>query len=173
MPPTDAPHAFDPPVERYSDGSGHACSADPLDSPLAPLERPMIEAILPHRPPFLFVDRIDGRRGARLDARFAVPADAAVWPGAAVIEGLAQCAQLAVSLELIAGGPPADRAPAAGLVGRIQAAVHGPVQPGETLRYSVERQQVLGSMMRFTGRADVDGRTVVEATLVATRRVDG
>lgn len=140
-------------------------------TPLTALDRRMIAAILPHRPPFLFVDAVDGRRGDHLEAHYTVDPAVGHWPAAAVIEGLAQCAQLAVSLELLAGGPPAGPTPAAGLVGRIQATAHGPVHPGETLRYAVERQQVLGGMMRFVGRAEVDGRLVVEATLVAARRV--
>ncbi len=146
----------------------------PLDSPLAPADRRLIEAILPHRPPFLFVDRVVDRRGDRLEARFTVPADASIWPGAAVIEGLAQCAQLAVSLEQVGGqGPaaPSGQMAAAGLVGRIQATVSGPVEPGAVLDYVVERRQVLGAMMRFWGQATVGGRPIVEAILVATRRV--
>lgn len=148
-----------------------------LDSPLAPPDRRLIEAILPHRPPFLFVDRVVDRSGERLDARFTVPADASIWPGAAVIEGLAQCAQLAVSLAVMAApagmnmGDTGGQMAAAGLVGRIQATVHGPVEPGEVLDYAIERRQVLGAMMRFWGQATVGERTIVEAILVATRRV--
>jgi 3-hydroxyacyl-[acyl-carrier-protein] dehydratase len=74
----------------------------------------MIQHLLPHRRPFLFVDRIKRYRVGEarfIEAAFQISAshpvfdghfpDWSVWPGVYVVEGLGQSAQLLASLDAI------------------------------------------------------------------------
>ncbi len=116
--------------------------------------RKAVEAILPHRAPFLFVDRIISLvPGKSAVAEFDVSPDLPmfqghfpqepVMPGVIILEMLAQSGALAVL------SMPEMRGKIAYLAAIESARFRRPVRPGETLRAVTE----LGPMKRGIGRA--------------------
>ena len=140
----------------------------------APDARAEIEAALPHRPPFLFVDRVLERHERGLVAEWRVPADAdwfrghypgePVLPGVLLCEHAFQCAALHVAERRArvgrAGGPAggATRQAASGIpiLTRIrEARFRRIVRPGETLTTRVALEEELGPALVFGARAYV------------------
>jgi 3-hydroxyacyl-[acyl-carrier-protein] dehydratase len=136
-----------------------------------PLGKAEIEAILPHRDPFLLIDEvIELEPGKRAVARKTVRADEwflaghfpgrPIMPGVLMVEGLAQTgAVIVLSLEenrgkmVLFGGIDAVR------FKRI-------VQPGETLEYVCELETMRGSLGKGKFRATVDGQLAVRGALM-------
>ena len=138
------------------------------------LDRAAIEAIIPHRAPFLLVDRIleiEAGKSAvgELDVRddaFWIPGhfpEYAVMPGVLIVEALAQTAGiLAVEALGLAGS------------GKLvyfmaidSAKFRQPVEPGVLLKLEVEFVQKRASVCKFAGRASVDGKLAAEANFTA------
>jgi 3-hydroxyacyl-[acyl-carrier-protein] dehydratase len=135
-----------------------------------PLGKAEIEAILPHRDPFLLIDEvIELEPGRRAVARKTVRADEwflaghfpdrPIMPGVLMVEGLAQTgAVIVLSLEenrgrmVLFGGIDGVR------FKRI-------VQPGETLEYVCELETVRGPLGKGKFRATVDGQLAVRGSL--------
>ncbi len=135
-----------------------------------PLGKAEIEAILPHRDPFLLIDEvIELEPGKRAVARKTVRADEwflaghfpdrPIMPGVLMVEGMAQTgAVAALTLEenkgkmVLFGGIDDVR------FKRI-------VQPGDTLEYVCEIEAVRGPLGRGKVRATVDGQLAVRGTL--------
>jgi 3-hydroxyacyl-[acyl-carrier-protein] dehydratase len=134
-----------------------------------------VREILPHRPPFLFVDRV-----TRLDAGRAITAERAlrgdephfaghfpqtpIMPGVLVTEALAQASGLLLGLSRkLAGNPP----PAGQLFYLAASAIKflSPARPGETLILQAESERDLGALSRFRVSASVGRRLVAEGTL--------
>lgn len=130
-----------------------------------------IMARLPHRYPFLMVDRLlslePGVRAVGLknvtvnEPHFTghYPARP-IFPGVLILEALAQVAGLAIySPERHRGRVP------------VLAAVDGarfrrPVVPGDRLVLSVEILKAKGGIVKAAGKAEVDGQVVAEANLM-------
>jgi 3-hydroxyacyl-[acyl-carrier-protein] dehydratase len=104
----------------------------------APPSAPAPTDLIPHRPPFLFVDEVLAvEPGTLARARWTLPADAAflaghfpgrpILPGVIMIEALAQTGALAVLSE------EANRGKLALFAGIERARFRRPVLPGETL----------------------------------------
>lgn len=128
-----------------------------------------VEAWIPHRPPFRFVDRVDAlttdpptlvARGS-VDPRWVV---AGRVPPTLVIEALAQASRL---LGGLAGGSAGG-----GLLGGLTAEILGPVPAGSALELRVTELRVVGTATRSVASAWVDGVEVVRATFVATVSAD-
>ena len=139
-------------------------------TPAAPLEAADIMGILPHRYPFLMIDRVvELEPGARAVAIKQVTANEPqftghfpgrpIMPGVLMIEALAQTAGVAVltldeyrgKLGLFAG---IDDCRFKRLVG-----------PGDTLRLEVTVEKLRGMFGRVRAVASVEGEVAVEATL--------
>jgi 3-hydroxyacyl-[acyl-carrier-protein] dehydratase len=131
-----------------------------------------IQKILPHRPPFLLVDRIlelepgkriVGIKNVTMNEPFFVGhfANFPVMPGVLIIEAMAQT-----------GGVLALRDEAIGsdklvLFAAIEEAkFRRPVVPGDTLRLELEVLQRHTSFARMKGRALVDGKVAAQAILI-------
>jgi 3-hydroxyacyl-[acyl-carrier-protein] dehydratase len=147
---------------------------DATNAPLTILENKDIQALLPHRYPFLLVDRIvdiqpDGSGGVGIknvtanEPQFMghFPGNP-VMPGVLIIEGMAQTAgAIAASLQGAAGSSSVlfltiDRAK-----------FRKQVVPGDRVEYRVIRKAKKRSMYWFRGEAYVDGQLVAEAEVGA------
>jgi len=136
----------------------------------APLEAADIMRLLPHRYPFLLVDRvIELEPGHRVVAIKNVTAnepqftghfpDRPIMPGVLMVEALAQAAGVAV-LAL-----PEYRGKFALFAGIDDCRFRRAALPGDTLRLEVTVEKLRGMFGRVRGVATVDGEVAVEATL--------
>ena len=135
-----------------------------------PLEAADIMRILPHRYPFLLVDRVvelePGRRAVGLKQVTANEPqftghfpDRPIMPGVLMVEALAQTAGIAVlTLDAYRGK--------LGLFAGIDGCrFKRLVVPGDTLRLEATVEKLRGMFGRLRGTATVDGELAVEATL--------
>ena len=138
------------------------------------IEIERIMEMIPHRYPFLMVDRIvdlvvgesaTGIKNVSINEPFFqghFPAHP-VMPGVLIVESMAQTAGLVVVNSL---GPDAE--------GKVvyfmsidSARFRKPVTPGDTLHVHVAKKTSRGNVWKFTGQAKVDGVLVAEATYSA------
>ena len=135
-----------------------------------PLEAADIMRILPHRYPFLLVDRVielePGKRAVGIKQVTANEPqftghfpDRPIMPGVLMVEALAQTAGIAVyTLDEYRGK--------LGLFAGIDdCRFKRMVVPGETLRLEVNVEKLRGMFGRVRASASVDGEIAVEATL--------
>ena len=134
----------------------------------APFGRAEIEAILPHRDPFLLVDEVvELEPGARVVARKRVTeADCAghfpgnpIMPGVKMVEALAQAGAVAVLSQ------EANRGKLALFAGIDDVRFKRIVRPGEELTLTCDLETVRGPVGRGKARATVDGQLAVRGTL--------
>lgn len=138
------------------------------------LDRAAIEGLLPHRDPFLLVDRghivaagqqARAEHDVRSDA-FWVPGHfpaEAVMPGVLIAEAMAQTAALAYL-----SGADGSEGSVVFLVGYDKLRFRQPVRPGTVLCLSASLARVRRSLASFTVEAHVDGQRVANGTLMAT-----
>ena len=144
------------------------------DQPDLPIDINRIMAMLPHRYPILLVDRVIdvvpdvsavGIKNVTINEPFFeghFPGHP-VMPGVLIIEALAQTAAvMAISTMGTA------------VEGKViyfmtieNAKFRRPVTPGDQLRMTVEKEKARGNIWRFKGKAEVDGKTVTEASFSA------
>jgi 3-hydroxyacyl-[acyl-carrier-protein] dehydratase len=138
-----------------------------------------IQTMLPHRYPFLLVDRvIEFAPHARLTALKNVTINEPffqghfpghpVMPGVLIIEALAQASGLLVFLS----APRHTDQPLYYLVKVDGAKFMRLVVPGDQLRLEVELKRTLRRMGLFACRALVDGERVAEAELLCAERTE-
>lgn len=136
-----------------------------------------IKELLPHRYPFLLVDRVvEVESGRRLVAIKNVTTNEphfpghfpskAVMPGVLIIEALAQATGL-LAMQTETKDPDAIYY----LVGVDKARFKQPVVPGDQLRLEVELQKVRRNIWVFDGVARVDGSVIASAEIMCTARV--
>jgi 3-hydroxyacyl-[acyl-carrier-protein] dehydratase len=130
--------------------------------------------LLPHRYPFLLVDRVIGMRGdehgvgikhvTMNEPQFVghFPENP-VMPGVLVIEGMAQTACV-LALRLM---PPTDRRRVMFFLTIDKAKFRKPARPGDTLEYHVDKITQRRNMWWYRGEAKVDDVLVAEAELGA------
>jgi 3-hydroxyacyl-[acyl-carrier-protein] dehydratase len=149
---------------------------------LGPFEHDEVLKALPHRPPFLFVDRVTelvlfksivAERLLRPDEpQFAghFPGQA-IMPGVLVSESLAQTAGLILALSLRAAG---DK-DAEGKIFHL-AAVNvkflSPAVPGELLVIKAHCERDLGKLARFTAEAFVGKRLIASGNVTLAQVED-
>jgi 3-hydroxyacyl-[acyl-carrier-protein] dehydratase len=139
-----------------------------LKLPLGPAE---IRGLIPHRYPFLLVDRIEelepgvravGTKNVTQNEPFFEGhfPDYPVMPGVLIIEAMAQVGAVGV----MTGGEHKDKlALFAGIDG---VRFRRQVVPGDVLRMAVEIERLKGRVGRGKGRASVDDERVCEAQLM-------
>lgn len=133
-----------------------------------------IEALLPHRYPFQFVDRVlefvDGERIVAIkNLSSSDPFFRGHFPGNPVMPGVLICEALAQAGALLAmrsrtGVPPGRVLVLSGL---DQARFRHPVVPGDQLRLEVSMLRSRRPLWRLHGEARVDERLVAEADILA------
>jgi 3-hydroxyacyl-[acyl-carrier-protein] dehydratase len=141
-----------------------------VDIPALPLEAADIMRIIPHRYPFLLVDRIvelePGRRAVGIKQVTANEPHFTghfpgrpIMPGVLMVEALAQTAGVAVQTL------PQYRGKLGLFAGIDDCRFKRMVVPGDTLRLEVTVEKLRGMFGRVRAVASVDGETAVEATL--------
>jgi 3-hydroxyacyl-[acyl-carrier-protein] dehydratase len=133
---------------------------------------------LPHRYPFLLVDRVlEFEHNQRIKALKNVTINEPffsghfphrpVMPGVLTLEALAQAAAM---LAFESAGASADPTAIVYFVGIDGARFKRPVEPGDQLILDVAIDRVKAGIYKFKARASVDGETAVEAELMCTLR---
>jgi 3-hydroxyacyl-[acyl-carrier-protein] dehydratase len=136
----------------------------------APLGRAQIEAILPHREPFLLIDTVlELEPGARVVARKTVRPDEwylaghfpgrPVMPGVLIVEAMAQTGAVAVLSE------EENRGRLAFFAGIDGVRFKRVVEPGDQLELTCELERVRGPFGRGKATATVDGELAARGTL--------
>lgn len=134
-----------------------------------------IQRLLPHRPPFLLVDRVVAHeQGKRLVAWKGVTMNEPfftghfpghpVMPGVLILEALAQAAALLALLALPEGDV---RRKVTYLMGIDGARFRRPVVPGDRLELEVVVMKNKGAVWKMQGVARVDGQVAAEADFMA------
>ena len=130
-----------------------------------------IRTILPHRYPFLLVDRIlewdaeriVGIKNVTLNEPFFIGhfPDFPVMPGVLIVEAMAQVAGVLVLKSI------ADRHKKLVLLAAIEnARFRKPVVPGDTLRLEMNVIKRKATVAKMAGKATVDGQLVAEAEVM-------
>jgi 3-hydroxyacyl-[acyl-carrier-protein] dehydratase len=133
---------------------------------------------LPHRYPFLLVDRVlELEKGKRIVAIKNVTINepffvghfphVPVMPGVLIIEALAQAAGI---LSFQTMGRVSDANSVYYFVGIDGARFKRPVGPGDQVRLEVEIVRISRSIWKYAGKATVDGNVAAEAELMCTLR---
>jgi len=132
------------------------------------LGRAEIEAIIPHRPPFLLIDEVvELVPGERVAARRTVTEEDCaghfpgnpIMPGVKMVEALAQCGAVAVLSQ------PENQGRLALFGGIEEVRFKRLVKPGETLDLECEVVSVRGPVGKGKVRASVGGEVAVRGTL--------
>jgi len=132
-----------------------------------------IQKILPHRYPFLFVDRVlDVEPGKKITALKNVSMDEPffqghfpgrpIMPGVLMVEAMAQAGGI-----LVSKSKPDNDDNLVYFMSIEKAKFRKPVVPGDQLVLEVEALQSRGKVWKFKGEAKVDGKVVCEAEFMA------
>ena len=129
-----------------------------------------IQRVIPHRPPFLFVDRVlecvPGQRAVGIKAVSAgEPYLAGHFPGRPIVPGvilLEAMAQLG-AVALLSDPRWQGRMPLFGGVDRVR--FRRPVRPGDVVRLEVEIVRMLRGLGKGQGTARVDGELAAEGEM--------
>lgn len=158
-------------MERFAAIKSHAGRVHTLERSFIVLNIGQIQEIIPHRPPFLLVDKIlemeEGKRAVgiknvTINEPFFVGhfPEYAVMPGVLIVEALAQVGAIAMlSIE-------SNRGKLGFLAGIDGFRFRGQVVPGDTLRLEVEITRLKGSIGKGKATALVEGRTVAEGEIM-------
>ncbi len=133
---------------------------------------------LPHRYPFLLIDRVlGGEPGKNIVAMKNVTMNEPfftghyphhpVMPGVLIIEAMAQAAAL-LSFKTMGTKPSVDSVYY--FVGIDDARFKRPVSPGDQIIFKVELLSTKRGIWKYAAVAEVDGKLVAEANLMATLR---
>jgi 3-hydroxyacyl-[acyl-carrier-protein] dehydratase len=146
----------------------------PAEPPKPVLDSEGIQKLLPHRPPFLLVDRVVafepgrklvGWKGVTMNEPF-FPGHfpgRPVMPGVLILEALAQSAALLAMMSL----GPSEAGKLTFLMGIDGARFRRPVVPGDRLELHVEVTRQKGAVWKERGTAIVDGQVCAEAEFMA------
>jgi beta-hydroxyacyl-ACP dehydratase FabZ len=132
-----------------------------------------IQAVLPHRYPFLLVDRVDSRTGEKIVARKMVTGNEPffqghfpgrpIMPGVLILEALAQAGALLAAPQ-VGFDPSRD---AIYLMSMDKVKFRKPVVPGDALVLEVVPLRKGGAVWKMRGEAKVGDIVVAEAEIVA------
>lgn len=137
------------------------------------LVAPDILEAIPHRPPFLLVDRIVEQSPARLVGEKTFTGeeeffaghypDYPLVPGVLLCEAAMQCGAILLAQQ---APPTGDRIPVATRMNDVR--FKRMVRPGETLRIEVEMVERLAAAYFLTAKVTVEGKTAVRFQFACT-----
>ena len=117
-----------------------------------------VTSLIPHRPPFLFVDEIISHEGETLVARRTWRADEDFYkghyPGAPITPGVLLCESVFQTGALLMARLPAGQGGAGGvpLLAKVsEVRFRNPVYPGDTTIIEVKRKETMGGFHMMTG----------------------
>ena len=127
-----------------------------------------VERILPHRYPFLFIDRVveleEGKRVVAIkNISYDEPVFQGHFPGLPLFPGVLQLECMAQASGLCLGGGDADRIGV--LVGIERARFNRPVRPGDQLRIEAEIVGLRRGFGKAEGKVFCDGEMVAQAKI--------
>ncbi len=123
---------------------------------------------LPHRHPFLLVDRILAREpGVRVVAEKLVTAGATPLPGRPVVPDTLLLEMLAQTAGFLEADTLHGRAMF--LAGIQDARFEAPILPGDRLRLEVAPEGAFGGLMKVRGTVTCEGREICGASLMVKR----
>ena len=138
---------------------------------------PIIAALIPHRDPFLWVDRIiDSRPGVIITEKY-IPEDLDVfqghYPGQPIFPGVLLCEAIfqtgALLTAQIESSKPQENSTRLPVVTRINGArFKRPVFPGDTIRMKVEFKEAVSSANFFKGTIRVNGKIALRIDFATT-----
>jgi len=145
------------------------------------LDVEQLKKLLPHRAPFLFVERLtDIRPGESATGYKAVSFNEphfqghfpayAVMPGVLIVEAMAQTAGALVVYTM---SPDREHPPSVYFLTIDKTRFRKPVHPGDLMRMTVKLQRRRGPVWRFAGEAYVGDALCAEAEFSAMIREDG
>ncbi len=133
-----------------------------------------IQKILPHRYPFLLIDKVErigkskavGYKNVTINEWFFQGhfPDYPIMPGVLIIEGLAQCAGVLALKSINYSG---DKPPLIFFAAIDNVKFRNPVFPGDKLIYEVEVIKISSKFGKFKGVAKVGDKICVEAEMMA------
>lgn len=133
-----------------------------------------ITDLIPHRPPFLFVDEVVVHDAESLTARRTWRGDedfysghypgAPITPGVLLCEAVFQAGAAYLSLQaLAAGAEPGEGVPLLAKVGEVR--FRNPVFPGDEVLITVNRKEAMGGFTMMTGKIQkADGTRVLSVS---------
>jgi 3-hydroxyacyl-[acyl-carrier-protein] dehydratase len=140
----------------------------------APLDVPAIERLLPHRYPFLMIDRVVELDDDHVVALKNVSANEPyfvghfpghpIMPGVLIVEAMAQAGGILAMRNL--GDAARDKL--VFFMGIDKVKFRKPVTPGDQLRLTVTPLRKGGAIWKLRGEAHVDGQLVTEGEFLAT-----
>jgi len=142
-----------------------------------------VEKLIPHRPPFLFVDEIVSHEGETLVARRTWRADedfykghypgAPITPGVLLSEAVSQTGACLMAKLMAGAAGPGGGVPLLSKVSDIRFRL--PVYPGDTVVIEVKRKETVGEFHFLTGvMKNPDGKKIMNVEFaVAWKKPDG
>ncbi|MEN8134147.1 MAG: 3-hydroxyacyl-ACP dehydratase FabZ family protein [Thermodesulfobacteriota bacterium] len=125
---------------------------------------------IPHRPPFLWVDKITGQSTDSIETEKDIPVDLDIFrghypdhpimPGVILCEAIFQSGALLISNLMSNEGIPAGQVPV--LTRIIGAKFKREVEPGDTINMRVKLKEKVGPAWFMKGRLQVAGKTAVQ-----------
>lgn len=140
------------------------------------MDQAFIEERIPHRPPFLLLDRVLGLESTRIVAEKLIPADwplfkghyphYPIMPGVLLCEAVFQAGALLIAEELRRAGKAAAAVP---VLTRIHSAkFKREVRPGDLLEVRAEQVERLGPAWLLKGSVRVGGKLAVQVEFACT-----
>jgi 3-hydroxyacyl-[acyl-carrier-protein] dehydratase len=139
-----------------------------------------IRAVIPHREPFLFVDRVVERGQGRLTTEWTVPPDSDFlrghYPGRPIVPGVLICESAFQAGALLCAqeageDPPVGAVPVLARIG--DARFKRMVAPGETLRCEVALEERLGAARYLSAKTTCAGKLVLRVQFVVSLTASG
>jgi 3-hydroxyacyl-[acyl-carrier-protein] dehydratase len=143
---------------------------------------PEVLRLIPHRPPFLFVDEIVAHAGDTLTARRTWRADedfyAGHYPGAPITPGVLLCESVfqtgALLMAKLMSGEGGQQGGVPLLTKVSDVRFRLPVYPGDTVTIEVKRKETVGDFHFMAGAITRDGRKVLNVDFaVAWKKPEG